>query len=106
MEDLRIDVGVHTAVTVDCSEVDFTGVQKLVLTVKNTPQAAAHALIEAELSAPGVHTVVITPEQSVLLTESAVYDVVKVLIDGRRFKMTENGKIILRYGVGDCLARD
>ncbi len=106
MEDLRIDVGVHTAVTVDCSGVDFTGVQKLVLTVKNTPQVTAPALLVAEFSAPGVHTVVITPEQSVLLTESAQYDIVKVLTDGRRFKLTDNGKIVLRYGVGDCIERD
>lgn len=103
MKDIRIDIGICTALDVDLSAVDFTGIQKVVFTVKNYPTPDAPEIIEREFTEAGVHEIVITPEESMALKMTAEYDFCTVLADGKRFKMTDNGKIVLRKAVGDCI---
>ena len=47
---------------------------------------------------------VITPEESLALKSTAEYDFCIQLADGKRFKITNNGKVVLRRAVGDCIA--
>lgn len=103
MKNIRIDIGVCTALDIDLSAVDFTGIDKIIFTVKNYPTPDAPEIIEREFKKPGVHEVVITPEESLALKFTAEYDFTMVLEDGKRFKLTDNGKIVLRKAVGDCI---
>lgn len=102
MKEIRIDVGVCTALDVNLAEVDFAGIEKIIFTVKNFASFKAEAIIEREFTEQKVHKVIIQPEESIKLTDGAVYDFNKVLTDGTRHKMTENGRVVLRKGVGDC----
>lgn len=103
MEEITIDVGVYTALQVDLTGYDFTGVEKLVFTIKNAANVALPVIVEREFSTPKVHQINITPEESISLYSSAVYDFTKVLLDGKCYKETTNGKIVLRKGVGECI---
>jgi L-lactate utilization protein LutB len=100
MQHIRIDVGVYTALEIDLSGFDFTGVKKLVMTAKNAPVETSAVIFEREYTEPKVYTEYITPEESVKLVDGAVYDFNKVLVDGKRLKMGDNGKIELRRGCG------
>ena len=100
MQQIRIDVGVHTALEVDLSGFDFAGVKKLVMTAKNSPVETSEVIFEREYTEAKVYTEFITPEESEKLVDGAVYDFVKELTDGKRLKMGENGKIELRRGCG------
>lgn len=103
MKEIRIDVGVCTTISINLENVDFTGIQKVIFTVKNTPDYKAPALIEREFTEPKAYRIVISPEESIRLTNSAVYDFNKILADGSRHKITDNGKVVLRKSVGDCI---
>jgi hypothetical protein len=100
MQQIRIDVGVYTALEIDLSGFDFTGVKKLILTAKNRPEKNAKVLFEREYTEAKVHTEFITPEESEKIVDNAVYDFVKELDDGKRLKVGDNGKIELRRGCG------
>ena len=103
MKEIRIDVGVCTALNINLSDVDFTGIEKIIFTVKNFADPKSPAIIERFFTEPQVHEVIVKPEESIKLTDHAMYDFNKVLVDGTRRKMTDNGKVILRRGVGDCI---
>lgn len=103
MKTIRIDIGVCTALDVDLSFVDFTGIKEVIFTVKNYPAPNAPEIIERRFTTPGVHEVVITPEESLALTITAEYDFSMITADGKRFKMTNNGKVTLRKAVGDSI---
>ena len=103
MKDIRIDIGVCTALDIDLSSVDFTGIEGVVFTVKNYPDPNSPEVIERTFTKPGIHKVVITPVESLVLKTTAEYDFCTVLEDGKKFKMTENGKVVLRKAVGDCI---
>lgn len=94
-----VDIGVYTSLEVDLSEFDFTGVSKVILTVKNflSPLIA----LEREFSTPEIHVITITPEESKLLRPDAEYDFDIITTEGKRFKNGDNGKIILRKGCGE-----
>ena len=100
MDDIRVDVGVHTALEVDLTHFDFTGITKLIMTVKNF--RCPGILFEREFSTATTHTVTITPEESKLLRDDAEYDFDILTIDGKRYKNGDNGKIVLRKGCGVC----
>jgi hypothetical protein len=101
MKDIRVDVGVYTAFEIDLSQVDFTGIKKIILTVKNSTLVSSKVIIEREFTEPNIYPITITPEESVKLSEGAVYDFTKIISDGvTRFKITDTGKVKLRYGVG------
>ena len=103
MKDIRIDIGLCTSLDVDLSSVDFTGIKGVVFTVKNYPDPDSPEIIERVFTESGTHNVIITPEESLLLKTTAEYDFCILLDDGTRFKMTDNGKVVLRKAVGDCI---
>lgn len=103
MENIRIDLGVCTPLSVDLTDYDFNGIAKLILTVKNKPDVKAPAIIEREFTTPELHRIIITAEESLKLCPHAVYDFDKVLTDGKRYKASDNGRVILREAVGDCI---
>lgn len=103
MKELRIDVGVCTSIEVDLSHIDFTGIEGVIFTVKNYPDPMAPEIIERLFTEKGVHEMVITPEESLALKTTAEYDFCMQLPDGKRFKITNNGKVVLRKAVGDCI---
>ena len=103
MKDIRVDVGVHTVISVNLADFDFNGVEKVVFTVKNHATYKSDVIIEREFTEAKVYNVTILPEESILLQRDAVYDFNAVFLDGSRHKITNNGKIILRMSVGDCI---
>lgn len=103
MDTIRIDVGVNTNLAVDLTEFDFTGIRKVILTIKNVASVNSPEIIEREFAEAGMYQVNILPEESVRLRTGAQYDFCKVMQDGKIYKLTENGKIELRQGVGDCI---
>lgn len=103
MNDIRVDVGVHTVISVNLEDFDFNGVKKVVFTVKNDATYKSDPIIEREFTEAKIHDVTIEPEESIRLKKGAVYDFNKVLVDGTRHKITDNGKIIRRMSVGDCI---
>lgn len=103
MKDIIVDVGVYTAYNIKLTAANFVGVKQIILTIKNSPTPGSPAIIEKIFTEPKEDTLLITPEQSLQLTSGAVYDFNKVSSDDKRYKITENGRIILRYGVGDCV---
>lgn len=103
MKDIRIDIGVCTSLDIDLSTVDFTGIEGVIFTVKNYADPNAPEIIERTFTEPGLHNIVITPEESLKLKATAEYDFCTVLTNGGKFKLTENGKVILRKAVGDCV---
>lgn len=100
MDNIRVDVGVYTALEVDLTGFDFTGIAKLIMTVKNA--LCSDTLFSREFTTPEVHAVTITPEESRLLRADAEYDFDILTTDGKRFKNGDNGKIVLRKGCGVC----
>ena len=100
MQQIRIDVGVYTALEIDLSGFDFTGIKKLIMTAKNRPEKAMKVLFEREFTEAKVYTEYITPEESEKIVDGAVYDFVIELVDGKRLKVGDNGKIELRRGCG------
>lgn len=106
MQQIRIDYGVYTALEIDLTGFDFTGVEKLIMTAKNTPVETAGILFEREYTEAKVYTEFITPEESRKIGNVAVYDFNKVLTDGKRLKIGDNGKIELRKGAGQCLTTE
>ena len=103
MQDIRIDVGVCTVFHITLLEEHFTGVKEIIFTVKNYPSVGSEVIIERTFKEAGKHEIVVNAEESVKLCNNAEYDFNAVLENGTRLKMTDNGKIILRKSVGDCI---
>ena len=103
MQDIRIDVGVCTVFDITLLEEHFAGVKEIIFTVKNYPSVEADVIIERTFTAPGKHRITIEAEESVKLSSKAEYDFNAILDDGTRLKMTDNGGVILRKSVGDCI---
>lgn len=101
MNELRIDVGVHTILHVNLTDVDFTDIREIVFTVKNFSVANSPVIIERTFTEPGFYEVIITPSESLRLVQGAEYDFNQVLKDGTRYKISDTGKIILRKSVGE-----
>lgn len=104
MDDITIDMGVYTALTVDLTDFDFTGIDKLVLTVKNSEDVAAEEIIVRDFNEAKPYNITVTPAESMRISrEGAYYDVDAITEDGKQYKITDNGKVVLRRGVGDCI---
>lgn len=106
MKDLRIDVGVHTILHVNLTDVDFTDIKEIVFTVKNFSIPNSPVVIERTFTEAGFYEVIITPSESLKLVSGAEYDFNQVLKDGTRYKISDTGKIILRRSVGDYYDRE
>lgn len=104
MNDITIDVGVYTALEIDLTEFDFTGIEKVILAFRNflLKKASGAPLFEREFTEAGVHTVKITAAESLLLKEGARYDFNIVTKDGERYKNGESGNVNLRGSCGVC----
>lgn len=103
MKEMKIHVGVCTIVNINLSKVDFTGIKELVLTVKNSPSVSSPVIIERRYTEAKKYTEMITAEESVKLTKSAVYDFNKIMDDGTRLRYSPLGKVVLEEGAGDCI---
>ena len=103
MKDIKIDVGVCTELNIDLSNVDFSGIDKVIFTIKNHASVKSKVIVEREFTEAKEHRIIIEPEESIELKDGALYDFNKVLVTGIRKKMTDNGNIILRNGVGACV---
>ena len=101
MNALRIDVGVHTILHVNLTEVDFTDIKEIVFTIKNPSTKNSKPIIEKTFTESGFYEVIITPSESLKLVEGAEYDFNQVLKDEKRYKISDTGRIILRKSVGD-----
>lgn len=97
---IRVDVGVYTALEIDLTDFDFSGIEKVVMSVKNKMDCGI--LFTREFTQPGIHMVSITPEESNMLRYDAEYDFDIITTDGKRYKNGANGRIALRRGVGVC----
>lgn len=103
MKDITIDVGMDTAITIDLQNTEASEETPIVFTIKNIPFARTRAVVRREFTTPTIHTIYVTAEESAELQENAEYDFSKrVLHDGKEriLKITDNGKIRLRKGVG------
>ena len=101
MNALRIDVGVHTILHVNLTEVDFTDIKEIVFTIKNPSLRNSKPIIEKTFTESGFYEVIITPSESLKLVEGAEYDFNQVLKDETRYKISDTGRIILRKSEGD-----
>ena len=101
MEDIRIDVGIDTLLEVDLTDIDFEDAKEVVFTMKNAASIQSEVIVERKFTEPKVHKLTITAEESTKIRESAVYDFQKILKNGDRIKITDNGGVYFRYGVGD-----
>lgn len=101
MEDIRVDVGVDTLLHVDLTEVDFEGVDAIIFTIKNILTLKAEPIVERRFSEAKNHTLIITANESANLQNGAQYDFQKLLADGTRIKISDNGNVVLRRAVGD-----
>lgn len=100
MDGILIDVGVYTSLEVDLSEFDFDGVTKVIMTGKC--KFDNDIAFEREFDTAKTYIIVITPEESLKLSENSEYDFDIIAKDGNRYKATDNGKIYLRKGCGKC----
>ena len=112
MKDIQIDVGVYTELMVNLKDIEIGAGEEIVLTIKNTPSPKEPAIVERHFypeeveggyAFTSVTKVEIEPIESVKIQEGAVYDFSKVTADGKQFKLTDNGRVILRKAVGDCI---
>lgn len=103
MGKIIINKGVCTLLKLDLTEFDFTGIAKLVLTFKNSTDVKAPVLIEREFTEAKEYDIVIKAEESLKLNYDAVCDFDIITVSGDRFKESENYKVVLREGVGDCI---
>lgn len=101
MNKIQIDVGVYTPLYVDLTNYDFNGITKLILTIKNYLDDDAEKIIVREFTEPNEYEVLITPEESRKLLDSAVYDFVFETLDGKTYKTTDVGRIDLHKVVGE-----
>lgn len=101
VEDIRIDVGVDTILQVDLSDINFLGVEAIIFTIKNQLTSISEAIIERRFTEAKIYDLIISAEESKMLQDGAQYDFQKVLINGIRVKLTENGRIKLQRAVGD-----
>lgn len=101
MNELQIDVGVHTILHINLTDVDFTDIKEIVFTIKNFSIPNAPVVIEKTFTESGFYEVIITPTESLKLVQGAEYDFNQVLKDGTRYKISDTGKIKLRRSVGE-----
>lgn len=97
---ITIDKGLYTNISIKIKEdLDFTHIKKIVFCIKNNVHDKPIVCFDS-ITGPGQYYVEITPEQSELIQPFAVYDFNIVDENDKRYKLTENGKINIREGVG------
>ena len=115
MQDIRIDVGVDTHLMINLGDYQIAENEAIVFTIKNAPFARTEAVVERKLefnpeqAENKIFDIYITAAESVQILDNAEYDFNRVILDGNgdvkhRFKITENGRVKLRKGVGGGIA--
>lgn len=104
MNRIEIDVGVYTSIEVDLSGFDWEDVEKVVLTIRNyyAPDYPIVFEKEFEPTDTNIHEVVIDPELSTKIKNGAKYDFDKIMMDGKRYKASDVGEIVLNRKVGEA----
>ena len=100
METIYIDYCLYTPITVDLSEFDFNGVDKLVLTAKKYVFNSLTTIMVREYTEANIYTEVITPEESKLFSGNVYYDFIAFMTSGEVYRASDVGKMELRKGVG------
>lgn len=100
MEQIYVDYLLHTPITIDLSEFDFTGVSKVVLTAKKYMYNKKYTLLVKEFTEPKIYTVTVTPEESKRFDGDVYYDFISFMTNGEVYKASDVGKMVLRKGVG------
>ena len=100
METIYIDYCLYTPITVDLSEFDFNGVDKLVLTAKKYKGNSLITILVREYTEANTYTEVITPEESKLFSGNVYYDFIAFMTSGEVYRASDVGKMELRKGVG------
>lgn len=100
METIFIDYCLHTAITIDLSDFDFTGVSKVVLTAKKYAGNRKTTVLVREFTEAKSYTEIVTPEQSKLFNGDVYYDFIEFMKNGNVYKASDVGKMVLRKGVG------
>ena len=100
METIYIDYGLHTPITIDLSEFDFTGVDKVVLTAKKYVGNSLVTVLVREYMKTNIYTEVITPEESKLFGGTVYYDFIAFMSSGEVYRASDVGEMVLRKGVG------
>ena len=100
METIYIDYGLHTRFNVDLSEVDFEGIDKLVLTVKSYTGVIESTIFVREYTSADNYVEVVTPDESKLFDCKVYYDFIAFMTSGEVYKASDVGKMVLRKGVG------
>lgn len=102
MDSIIIDVGVHTSFEIDLTEIPMDDAKQLRLTIKNGTNKDSTIVVERVFNTNDVHIVTISPVESYKIFEGAKYDIVVDMIDGKCYKATENGNVVVNRGVGQC----
>lgn len=101
METIYIDYGLYTQFSVDLSDFNFNGVEKLVLTVKRYIGANTRTIFVREYTSSDKHIEVITPEESKLFDGGRIrYDFIAFMTSGEVYRASDVGEMRLRKGVG------
>lgn len=100
METIYIDYGLHTPITIDLSEFDFTGVEKVVLTAKKYIGNSLATILVREYTTADSYIEIITPEESKLFGGDVYYDFIAFMNSGQVYRASDVGKMKLRKGVG------
>lgn len=99
MQDITIDRGLYTEININLSQYSFVGVSKVVFTIKNHI-GDEDAIVKREFTTAQNHLITITPEESEKIELTAMYDFDEIRTNGDVFKITENGVVKVRCGVG------
>lgn len=89
----------NTQFCVTIPDNSLVGTQKIIMTFKNSVDDET-PLFTREYTSTGKQYDFIKPEEASFLKNNAVYDFVKVLLDGRIFRMNCGGRINVETGVG------
>ena len=100
METIYIDYLLHTPITIDLSEFNFEGVQKLVLTAKKYVGNVLTTVLVKEYTSAGIYVDVISPEESKLFSGNVYYDFIAFMQSGEVYRASDVGEMRLRKGVG------
>ena len=100
METIYIDYGLYTQFTVDLSEVNFDGVDKIVLTAKKYVGTTQITILQKEYTSSSEYVEVVTPEESKSFDGVVHYDFIAFMTSGEVYRASDVGKMVLRKGVG------
>lgn len=100
MDKITIYDNVYTSLTFHLEDFDFTGIQKVIFTIRNSLKDGSDYIVVKEFTESKIYTVLITPEEASLIKNNAYYDFNEIIDDGSRLKISDTGTIIKENSVG------